>query len=85
MQREFRFRTYNHVAKTMYYPENPVDVFKWQDEGQIQTIMQFTGLKDKNGKEIYEGDIIQFKYYFVNKKWWSTVDEIPQIAASCEQ
>lgn len=40
---------------------------KWSvhESNEDREVMQFTGLLDKNGKEIYEGDIVENKYTYV--------------------
>lgn len=74
--REIKFRAWDKENKKFYTPiisangKSLTVSFGYEIFGENNDdIMQYTGIKDKNGKPIFEGDIIKYKNSITSIQW----------------
>jgi uncharacterized phage protein (TIGR01671 family) len=83
MQREIKFRAFSD-GKMIYQNQSILTdnidqlLYFFKNIRKDAMIMQFTGLRDRNGKEIYENDVVKILYTDWNPKTENdlrTIDE----------
>lgn len=62
--RDIKFRVWDHIEKQMVNPKDVNDFWARFVSSDCYELMQFTGMYDRDGVEIFESDIVEVICYF---------------------
>ena len=82
--REIKFRAWDKVSNKFRGINGTQDLFSIRCDGFVHedyVLQQYTGIKDKDGVEIYEGDIIECKFH---PMWYERISWQGEPDATCE-